>query len=806
MHYFGTFAVGLILAVLAAAPVHSQHVVSHGPLMHGEQLAPVHISDVINNPEFIEWAVEETRRRNPALFDRALEKMAEVTEIAEYEVGDEENFYVLKFEERSGAQYSQGWFDEVEFRLMAAGDMSYIWVSIAELENGHVTDTEVQAILDALESHTPSGSRNPNRGIFELVNEYFGDPPNVGPQGTGTGPGVTNVLLTDIQDGWDPEEGGGYIAGFFFSLDQNISHSFSNRRDIIYIDTYPGIFHPSQDAPNPNRPLSTLAHEYQHLVFHNYRGSSDIETWMNEGLSLYAETVCGYSLRSPALYFENTNRAMNFWGGQASTDDVLQDYSRVALWTLYLAEQMGDDFIRYLVQTSASTGRGIPIVNRAAERVGSALRFPDLLINFSIANALNDMTIAPEYGYEYHLAIRPKPVDSHNDPNVSRQGRLVNRYSVYYIEYSFGDSLEIRFETSSDLTIKAIEIGRETVNVVPIAAGDTYIQYDYGSVYQSIVFALINTGPAGVTIDYFSEGGFRYFVDEYRYDDGTPQPLPSGASFLGFPGTPEFVGSGWAMRFEPEFPENRLLAARLYAAFDSEFGGSDVLPDTPKELYFHVWGNRDGMPGDDLIEPFIVETPRANFPNDFLDVDLFDYADALTDIEGSVYVGFTVPGEHAVYVGMTNREPQNYTYAFFGPNHSGSPNQWRRMNELNVGDASLNGWNMMMRTAFAVHDPDRPGTGIADAFGLAQNYPNPFNTETTIRFDVPEDAHVTIDVYDVLGRRVATLLDEFRQEGAGQSVTWNATDAGGRVVASGVYLYRMRAGDFSAVRKMVLLR
>jgi hypothetical protein len=85
-------------------------------------------------------------------------------------------------------------------------------------------------------------------------------------------------------------------------------------------------------------------------------------------------------------------------------------------------------------------------------------------------------------------------------------------------------------------------------------------------------------------------------------------------------------------------------------------------------------------------------------------------------------------------------------------------------------------------------------------FELLQNYPNPFNPLTTIRFNLPEQAHVNIAIYDILGRRVETLVDGDRTAGYHQ-VTWNASG-----FASGIYFYRISAGDFNQSHKMIMLK
>lgn len=93
------------------------------------------------------------------------------------------------------------------------------------------------------------------------------------------------------------------------------------------------------------------------------------------------------------------------------------------------------------------------------------------------------------------------------------------------------------------------------------------------------------------------------------------------------------------------------------------------------------------------------------------------------------------------------------------------------------------------------------------AFSLAQNSPNPFNPVTTISYTVPGGygADVRIEVFDISGRLVSTLVDQYREPGS-YSVFWEGTDSYGARVSSGVYFYRMSAGEFVQTRKMVLLK
>lgn len=105
-------------------------------------------------------------------------------------------------------------------------------------------------------------------------------------------------------------------------------------------------------------------------------------------------------------------------------------------------------------------------------------------------------------------------------------------------------------------------------------------------------------------------------------------------------------------------------------------------------------------------------------------------------------------------------------------------------------------------TATAVHDDPQ---ALPLAYSLEQNYPNPFNPSTSIRFSLGQRSPVNLTIYNTLGRRVTTLVDE--QLPAGEHLAqWDGTDASGHTVASGLYLYRLDAGEFTEGRKMLLVK
>jgi len=91
-------------------------------------------------------------------------------------------------------------------------------------------------------------------------------------------------------------------------------------------------------------------------------------------------------------------------------------------------------------------------------------------------------------------------------------------------------------------------------------------------------------------------------------------------------------------------------------------------------------------------------------------------------------------------------------------------------------------------------------TEIPSLFSLSQNYPNPFNPITKIRFDLPKNVNVKLTIYDMLGREVETIVNEQLNAGS-YEVNWDGTK-----YTSGVYYYRLNAGEFVETKKMILVK
>jgi len=118
-------------------------------------------------------------------------------------------------------------------------------------------------------------------------------------------------------------------------------------------------------------------------------------------------------------------------------------------------------------------------------------------------------------------------------------------------------------------------------------------------------------------------------------------------------------------------------------------------------------------------------------------------------------------------------------------------------------DVATNSFNTVYRTITLTNSASVNNelvTGLPEKFDLKPNYPNPFNPSTQIAFDLPESADVRLTVFDVLGRQVATLINQPMKAGT-HTVSFDA-----QRLASGVYIYRLEAGSFTMTRNMMLIK
>ncbi|MCP4566315.1 MAG: T9SS type A sorting domain-containing protein [FCB group bacterium] len=129
-------------------------------------------------------------------------------------------------------------------------------------------------------------------------------------------------------------------------------------------------------------------------------------------------------------------------------------------------------------------------------------------------------------------------------------------------------------------------------------------------------------------------------------------------------------------------------------------------------------------------------------------------------------------------------------------------------NDIDLASAGYKSWDVSVfingQNSHTTAD-DNDFVLLPNNYSISQNHPNPFNPATTIDFTLPKQSYVTIEVFNLLGERIRTLLNESKSAGQ-HAIVWNGTDENNQSVASGIYLYRIMAEDFIQARQMILMK
>ena len=233
------------------------------------------------------------------------------------------------------------------------------------------------------------------------------------------------------------------------------------------------------------------------------------------------------------------------------------------------------------------------------------------------------------------------------------------------------------------------------------------------------------------------------------------------------------------------------LDADMYFISPNMVQFTTIGPLVVEDYYFY---GSDTIPnhGDATLKMKIIlgnqgnTTPATNITASLTAIDTVAFVRAESDpAYGDISVGQTDTTSGFYRIRFHDIEPDT-AYAYF---------------KLDIASEGHLFWTdtfsvFVRREGVGIHSESR----IPREYSLYQNYPNPFNPITTIRYELPKRSEVQIMIYDLLGRRVTTLVSE-NQDAGYKSIQWDASN-----VSSGMYFYQIRAGEFVQTRKMVLLK
>jgi hypothetical protein len=778
------FLIASLVVVLAIPAIGQNQKLYEGRLSKGAvngEPVPMHVSHILNSPEFLARFGQLDRTK--PLAKAALDTLNTI-----------QTFKFYNFNTES--------FDDVEFKLVRKGAVSQLWFATAEIANGHLTEDVADTMILYLESKTNPDSYDPDKGVIALGNEIFGNPPDY------DNDGLSDVFVGDVLDSYDPEGSSSFIAGFFFSIDQT-QDSNSNKRDVIYIDSYPGVYNPNTSTANPLRPLSTLSHEYQHLIHFNYYTRLGINqyTFLNEAQSNFASLLTGFYPHSSALdYMANTNVSLFRW----NTANVLPEYGRAAVFSSYLWDRWGFENAGNLTSSGLV---GVAGIEAALSASGSSWTFEDLLVNWAVANYVNDTLATGNRDWGYNNPIisswRASPTMVISNPDVSNTDYLVVHSAAAYLVYKGVKNLSATVSWISPVgRAKVITKRQGEVTVSDLANGVAY-NSPTDIEYEEIVLMLVNTQPSGtgpvqdfgIFFTYSSSGDVAYEMATASTYSQTPEfywavPYYNASQVGRFGFTNKFVVD----------PGGELTKMNLYTV--TGIDGGTQLPIEVKgegQMRLAVYTDNAGLPGTVFAEDTVDFNDIGAEWNSF-DVSDWNFVFG-TNEPFHVAYEFIVPvvdsdinsvplrlddgnGIQNVARIITNASPFTTVTMFTSPTPpNGQHNVWNQI-EYRYDPA----------TSIAEEDINTPVE-----FALAQNYPNPFNPNTIIKYQIPKSGQVELTIYNSLGQKVQTLISEQKTAGV-YEVSWDGRNDAGKLVGSGVYFYRLKSADRQIFRKMILLR
>jgi hypothetical protein len=358
-----------------------------------------------------------------------------------------------------------------------------------------INQADVDRIVDYMENQ--SVGQWPDKGVWELNTQAFGDPPDNLDQD-----GKIYLLYYEFDVSSD---------GFFWYFDQFCDGTqpyASNECDVIYMST-------AGQPPAGDYMLAVMSHEFQHLIHFNY--DTDEASWVNEGMGELAMWLFGHPDQISGFNNNPDNSLNNFGSGWA-------DYIKTYLWSLYFFERYGGFEASFnVVHEPANSITGYENV---LDAMGYTENFADVFADWTVANYLDDTTIADgRYGYEGEDLPAFRHADDFDSYPVFGQQRDVNHWATDYMGFTQADALDLSFDgaDNTEFAVHVIEIddtGEITVERMPLDSAQSGAATTTADGDEDDLVVLVVAGAA-------SGGGKSYQVDAFRASGATATPGPS---------------------------------------------------------------------------------------------------------------------------------------------------------------------------------------------------------------------------------------------------------------------------------------
>ncbi len=335
----------------------------------------------------------------------------------------------------------------------------------------NVFQKDIERIVQAFDRSTSEISIDGDKGIYEILTETFGEPPDVDND--------PRIYFLISQLGMYH---GHHFDGFFRFIDET-EGKYSNRAEILYLDC---------DNPSDDYHLGVIAHEFQHLI--HWRYDRDETSWINESLAEVAMILCGYytDREQVARYLNNTDSPLVAKGH-------MSNYGACLLWGTYIYERFGKTFLKNLVLENADSIEGFQKVMTNMNRGDD---FSEIFGDWLVVNYLNtDLFTNKNYTYK-SITLPTFPTVKHFFSLPAHDSGNVPGYAVNYLKFSIerikGRNLRITFRSDSlnDFLIKIIKIDNDNLSnsqvedVTLSGSMEVFDVTDVGTNYREVVLVV----------------------------------------------------------------------------------------------------------------------------------------------------------------------------------------------------------------------------------------------------------------------------------------------------------------------------
>jgi hypothetical protein len=715
----------------------------------------------------------------------------------------------------------------VETSLRGVGEHCYVFVADTEW-TVEVTKDVVDNVIHAFDSSTPA---DPNKGIYQICHDVFGVEKDT------DGDPRINLVFFDIRDEYGKGRNDRYSdlpkAGYFDTRDLSsiAQDPHSNTADIIYIDTDPVI--------SAGTCYNAITDNFQRMVQLNVDPNE--EQWLVEGLSTIAEVICGYGFvdykiptGKPSVPFKTPLTSWTGW--QAGKPSDLYNLHNVFLFTLYLYEQFGGTQI--IKALAADKENGL----KSLENV-----FKNLNINTTISQLYDDFAVAcfkdklnhPVYGNKYGFLATDTQLPGQGNINWDRDEvwDKENQWSYNFYKLKTDNIPKTFLFNGNDKSIFSIQVlesaGDFTINK---ADGDSkgQAQMDLSGYKQDIniivcsksadgpvpspyVLSRDTAAPKYVNLGIFQNPSVERNVDIYI--------VSKERLFLDIPTTDPNVKGTLG-----EGPEVTVKLGKTTKTIIGERSFADSLQTMYQyRAQFNLWDNGNyslTVKGQDMTGNVIEPVTNTISVKKILASDGGSVSAAQNGCElsiapnalkrdviiscvmepdrqgtGGIYrfgpagVSMEVPALLKIYLDPSRQDvPAVYQQSGSTWQHCESRID-PKVGVLEVRVDRLGEFKLAYDGMENGSQPVLPTT-----FNVSQNYPNPFNATTTIEYQLPERAQVSLILYNMIGQRIAELMNQPQNAGF-YTVNWDAKEC-----ASGIYYYVFTAGQFKKTSKMLLIK